>query len=296
MQLISKLLYLYHITKDSSIIFLLVWILKLTNGTVLYQQSTFHYHQFGSGDKLLLCFHGYGEMAGSFLFLEESLGKEYTLIAIDFPFHGETVWQGGLLFTGEDLLKLIDLIHPIRNQKINILAYSMGGRVALYLMQIIPERLGKIVLVAPDGLHNNIWHWLSTQTYIGNKLFAFTMYHPAWLFSLMKVFYKLGLLNKSIFNFVHYYLDNKQSRILLYERWTTMRKFNPKLQLLKSVIIKNRLPLSLLFGKYDRIILSRQGYIFQKNIVAFVTIKELDAGHQLLKEKYADDITSFFGS
>src|ERR1035437_4038700 len=98
MQLISKLLYLYHITKYSSIIFLLVWILKLTGGTVSYQQSTFHFHQFGNGAKLLLCFHGYGEMAGSFLFLEKSLGKEYTMIAIDFPFHGKTNWQEGLLF------------------------------------------------------------------------------------------------------------------------------------------------------------------------------------------------------
>lgn len=268
----------------------------MISGTVSYQQSTIHYRKFGNGTKLLLCFHGYGEDADTFSFLEKSLGEEYTLIAFDFPFHGKTKWEDGLLFTSEDLLKVIDLIHPAMHQKINILGYSMGGRVALHLMQIIPGRIDKIVLVAPDGFHHNIWHWLSTQTFIGNKLFAFIMHHPGWLFWLMKLFFKLGLFNKSIFNFVHYYLDHKQSRILLYERWTTMRKFNPKLSLLKNIIIKNRINLKLLFGKYDRVIVTKRGLSFQKNIEVFVTVNELEAGHQLLKEKYAADITALFDS
>jgi pimeloyl-ACP methyl ester carboxylesterase len=243
----------------------------------------------------LLCFHGYGEDAYSFSFLEKHLGETYTLIAIDFPFHGKTVWKDGLLFTADDLLNIIQLIHPSPQQKINILAYSMGGRVALHLLQIDPAKFDKIILVAPDGLHHNIWHWLSTQTLIGNKLFAFTMQRPTWLFALMKLFFKLGLFNKSIFNFVHYYLDHKHSRLLLYERWTTMRKFNPRLTFLKKVIQKNEADLNLLFGKYDRIILAKNGLAFQKNIEAFVTVKEIEVGHQLLKEKYAADITAMFG-
>ena len=58
----------------------------------------------GTGNKLLLCFHGYGEDAYSFSFLEKHLGETYSLIVIDFPFHGKTVWKDGLLFTANDLL------------------------------------------------------------------------------------------------------------------------------------------------------------------------------------------------
>jgi len=51
----------------------------------------------GKGDKLIFCFHGYGEDATSFAFLENTLGADYTLVAIDFSFS----WQNGLAGRGE---------------------------------------------------------------------------------------------------------------------------------------------------------------------------------------------------
>jgi len=244
----------------------------------------------------MLCFHGYGEDASSFAFLEKHLGSDYTLIAIDFPFHGKTRWNEGFLFTDHDLLAIIDQMMPLQLEKINILAYSMGARVALHLLQSIPDRMDKIGLVAPDGLHQNSWHWLATQTYIGNQLFRVTMQEPRLLFLLMQLFLKLHLMNKNIFNFAHYYLDRKVSRIELYERWTTMRKFIPAINRLKKTIRANQSHVQLLFGKYDRVIVTHRGLSFQKGIEKLVAVTEIHAGHQLLKEKYAPAITALFES
>jgi len=58
----------------------------------------------------------------------------------------------------------------------------MGGRVSLYIAQQFPQQIRSIALMAPDGLHQNIWHKLATQTIIGNQLFHFTMNYPQWLF------------------------------------------------------------------------------------------------------------------
>lgn len=264
--------------------------------SIKYKQSNIFFHRFGEGEKILFCFHGYGEDAQSFTFLENILGKEYTLIALDLPFHGRTNWKDGLLFTGNDLVKIINLIVVLPDQKITILGYSMGGRVALKLLQIVPNKIEKIILIAPDGLHHNIWHRLSTQTLVGNKLFAYTMRRPFWMFTLMKVLYRFHLFNKSIFNFVHYYLDDANSRMQLFKRWTTMRRYNANLGLLKKIIKKNKIPIQIMFGKYDRIILTKSGNKFKKNIDDFVTIKEIEAGHQLLKSKFANDIASLFRS
>lgn len=258
--------------------------------SLIYKHSRISYRRFGEGDNLLLCFHGYGEDAGSFLFLEKILGKDYGFIALDLPFHGMTDWKESLLFTCEDLMNIIDQVAGYNSKSFSILGYSMGGRVALQLLQSHPGRIKKIILIAPDGLHHNIWHKLSTQTFIGNKLFAYTMNQPYWMFSLLKLLTATGLFNKSIVNFVHYYLDDPDSRLLLYKRWTTMRKFNPDLYLLKKEIKENKTPIYMLFGKYDRVILTKSGLKFQKNLEAFIKIKELEAGHQLLKPKYADDI------
>ena len=258
--------------------------------SLIYKDSKISYRRFGDGDKILLCLHGYGEDAGSFLFLEKILGKEYDFITLDLPFHGSTDWKEGLLCTGDDLMNIIDQIVGNSSKSFAIIGYSMGGRVALQLLQANPDRIQKLMLIAPDGLHHNIWHQLSTQTAIGNKLFLYTMNRPYWMFGLMKLLTATKIFNKSIVNFVHYYLDDPDSRQLLYKRWTTMRKFNPNQCLLKKIIVEKKIRICMLFGKYDRVILTKRGLKFRKKLEAFITIKELEAGHQLLRPKYADDI------
>jgi hypothetical protein len=43
----------------------------------------------------------------------------------------------------------------------------------------------------------------------------------------------------------------------------------------------------LIFGKYDKVITAKYGRLFKKGVENWVTIEELDSGHQLLKEKNA---------
>lgn len=253
---------------------------------VTHRSSSIHYYRFGHGPQWLFCFHGYGEDGGSFKIFESLLGEVYTLIAIDFPFHGRTVWQDGLLFKPTDLLEIINQINH-NNAPFSLLGYSMGGRVALQLIQAIPQQVKKIVLVAPDGLHKNKWQWFSTRTHIGKRLFAFTMCNPKWMMGLMDLGGKLGLYNKSILKFVHYYLDDADQRTILYHRWTTMRRFTPDRRLLKKIIVANKIPVHLLFGRYDRVILAKHGIHFSKNTGALIQVTEIEAGHQLLREKYA---------
>lgn len=259
---------------------------------IAYRNSTIHYYSLGNGKEWLFCFHGYGELGSSFEIFEELLGYRYTLIALDFPFHGETDWQEGLLFEITDIIEIINLIKP-KDQPMSLLGYSMGGRVAMQLVQTIPHQIKKLVLVAPDGLHKNKWQWLSTKTKIGNQLFAHTMHKPGWMMGLMNVAARLGIFNKSILKFVHYYLDDAGQRLILYRRWTTMRKFSPDLALLKKSIIKNKIPVHILFGKYDRVIMSNHGFAFSKNAGAYIKVIEIQAGHLLLREKYAPLISQW---
>ena len=170
----------------------------------------------------------------------------------------------------------------------------MGGRVALYMLQQFPNQIKSLVLIAPDGLHHNIWHKFSTQTIIGNKLFYYTMHYPNGLFVLMKIATTVGLFNKSVYNFVEYYLKEKQSRLILYDRWTIMRKFKPNLSKLKTIISNKHTFIKILFGKYDKIILTQNGLNFKQGNEAFIIVKEIEAGHQLLKEKYITEIAALY--
>ena len=257
-----------------------------------YKKSQIHYSHSARRSKTLLCFHGYSETAESFYFLENFL-EEYTMIAVDLPFHGKTRWNEGLDFSGEDLQNIIISIFDAiglanqANRKTTILGYSLGGRVALSLFQQAPHRYEKIILLAPDGLKVNFWYWLSTQTFFGNRFFKFTMKHPGWFFLFLRMLNKTRVVNQSIFKFTNYYINDKTIRTQLYQRWTCMRKLKPDIKKIKKLIQKNKVPVRLLYGEYDRIILPERGEKFRKGIEPWCELQKLSAGHQVLHEKKA---------
>ncbi len=261
---------------------------KMPQHKLNFKNSLINYYKYGSGSKVLFCLHGYGENGTSFSFLEKYLGENYTLYAIDFPFHGETKWKEKRPLLPNELINIFNLINPRENNLFSILAYSMGGRIALHLLQNIRQKVERVVLIAPDGLYANFWYRLSTQTLIGNKFFKRTMQQPGLFFLFLNAAGKTNILNESIIKFVHNYLDDKNERMLLYKRWTVLRAFEPNLFAIKKICSENNKQLYLLFGNFDKIILSKRAGILERT--KNIHIKTIDGGHQLLKEKYASFI------
>jgi pimeloyl-ACP methyl ester carboxylesterase len=245
------------------------------------------------GSRILFAFHGYGESAGSFDILEEPLGHDFTIVAIDLPYHGATEWREGFYLAPADLLNIMEEIAfglPGRLSGWSLLGYSMGGRVALQLLQLAPAKMRQLVLLATDGLQMNPWYWLVTQTTAGNRLFRWTMRRPAWLFFLLRTGDALRLVNPSIYRFTAHYVDDPQTRERLYARWTTMRGFRPDLKIVGGYIRHYRIPVKLLYGSYDRIIRWERGERFRRLNEPFCELTLLPAGHQLLQAKFVEVI------
>jgi pimeloyl-ACP methyl ester carboxylesterase len=258
-----------------------------------YKSSTIHCCKAGEGSKLLLCFHGYAQAAESFSFLEKKIGADFTMLAIDFPFHGKTIWNEGLNFTPNNLLEIIHSIADeflSQEKKINLIGFSMGGRVALTLTQYIPDKIEKLLLLAPDGLKLNFWYWLATQNKAGNKLFKYIMQKPLLMFSFLKAANRMRLVNQSIYKFISYYIYDEKVREDLYKRWTTMRSFRPNIEKIKSIIKENKIPVRMLYGAHDRIIRFERAAKFREGIELFCELKVIPSGHQLLSEDNTDTI------
>jgi pimeloyl-ACP methyl ester carboxylesterase len=259
---------------------------------LIYNGYSIEYYQYGDGPEWLFCLHGLGENGADFAIFEQYLGKKYSIIAFNLPLHGNTTWHDNLIFAPNELLDFIDFFVKNKQQKFSLIGYSMGGRLCLHLLQLMPERIEKVLLIAPDGLQMNFWYWLATQTKYGNRLFKYTMKDPTWFLNLVKVGHRWGLLNKSIVKYVQYYIGDTVIRSALYKRWTTMRKFKPNLKKLRFIIAVKKIPVTIFFGKYDRIILAKRGLKFQEGNENIIRIKELDTGHQLLKTIYAAEIAA----
>lgn len=249
-----------------------------------YGHSKFHAESYGSGGELLICLHGFGESATHFAVLEQELGKDFTILAINMPFHGETTWREQRDMDKDDLEKLvIKILHDRGKQKFSLLGYSMGGRLALCIVEKMADRINKLVLIAPDGLKNNPWHLFVTQTRWGNRIFKHTTYHPAFFFRLLTLTNKLRLINQSVYKFAFHSMDQLQKRELVYMVWTAMRRMMPQKKKCKTLMAKYHIQTLMLFGKYDRVIPPSLGYGFADGSFP-CHIVVLNKGHQLLSE------------
>jgi len=266
----------------------------MTQQQLHYKTNTIAYTAYGSGEKYIFCFHGFGQAGHRWGMLESLLGKQFTLIAFDLPFHGQTKWKEKNGFTAEALTEIIKLLLPKNQQKIYLLGYSMGGRIVLRLIQQIPTLVQKAVLLAPDGLHRNKLYRFITQTTMGRKLFYRCMKNPRMLFSIAKKMRAKGKLSDKNYNMAKYYVDDEASRMALYHRWMSTRLFQPDLRLLKKIITEYHIPVEMVFGKYDKIIVADNGILFTKGLEKSTRMHVLNTGHYFLTESYAPLIASLF--
>ena len=174
----------------------------IQEGYVSTGERKLHYLRAGSGKKLLLAFHGYGNEAGLFLPFVKHLDNEYTLISVDLPHHGGSQWEMGVVMEKAELLTLTgNLQKETGAEKVSLLGYSLGARVCMCIMEQIPCSIDRAVLVAPDGLvYNTLYHFV-TRNFIGKRIFRNFLHDPTRYTRYTKWLMKSGFVNESQHNF-----------------------------------------------------------------------------------------------
>ncbi len=266
----------------------------MTQHELLYKDNTIAYNIYGSGKKAVICLHGYAQTAGRWAMLEPHLRQQYTLYAIDLPYHGKTRWQHIDTFTLSALLEIIQMILPAGTEKYHLLAYSMGGRIALRLLQEVPHMIEKAVLLAPDGLHRNPWYRFATHTVIGRKIFNQFKKNPKLIIIIGKRLRKQGILSDQLYNLTYYYIHDKEARYILYNRWISTRHFRPDLQLIRKAIAQYQIPVEMVFADQDKIIIADHGIEFMKGLEQQARIHMINTGHSFLYAAQASFIASLF--
>ncbi len=258
-----------------------------------YKNSVIHYRYSGEGPRVVVCFHGFGTFARTFDWLGGHVAG-HMFIAFDLPFHGETKWKDGESFQPEEMLEIIARCPHIKTERFSLLGYSMGGRICLQLLELIPHRINNLVLLAPDGLHINPWYWFATQTSVGNRLFKTVMQNPKQFVAVLNKLSSVNMLNKGVMKFVDRYLEDGHIRSQVYQVWTAFRRFKPDLKKIISIANKLDIPVTLLYGRYDTIIPLAPGEKFFHQLRGRKKMEVLETGHQLLHVRNAQYIAEAF--
>jgi pimeloyl-ACP methyl ester carboxylesterase len=105
----------------------------------------------GSGAPVLLL-HGWGASADLFARTIEGLEGDFDLIAPDFPGFGATESPPAAWAVGDYVDWTLALMDELSIQRASVIGHSFGGRVAIKLTALHPERVGKVVLTGAAGI------------------------------------------------------------------------------------------------------------------------------------------------
>lgn len=221
-----------------------------------YYESKLHYLKSGNGSQVLLAFHGFGQDHKAFFDLFEKLSNQYTVYAFDIFFHGKSEWNR----VEEPLEKSFwkGLVTEFLNQhqinRCSLLGFSMGGKFVLASLEACPEKIDKVILLAPDGIRTSAWYSLATYPFALRRLFKSMITNPDLFYRIAHLSVKFSLIDKGILRFVESQMDTEEKRKQVYYSWVVFRHLKFDMERIASIINSNNINLTMVIGKYDKLI------------------------------------------
>jgi len=246
------------------------------------------YIKYGNGEQVLIAFHGYGQEAAVYRHLGELLKSEYTIYAMELPYHskGVSITASEPVFDEFAARALIEQLQSITQQKsLGLAGFSIGARIALSLASWFPDKVDELWLFAPDGLPVSTAYKLITGTWIGRKLFRQFVESPGIYRGLIRVGNVIGLLSKKQVDFFLNEIKSHDQRMQLFRTWLYFRKSIPERNVLLRRSERGFLSTTCVLGEFDAIISTRK---VKKHLPLYLPDHQLiviDNGHNLLSQK-----------
>lgn len=256
------------------------------NSFFQHKDISLFFRKIGSGKKVLIAFHGFTRDSRDFIPFDDFAGDEYTIYAIDLFYHGNTTfdakkWKS---FSKNELKSIFSaFINHIEVKEFDILGYSMGGRIALFMLEQFPQKINRGILMAPDGLKINFWNWLVTNTKFGKGIYGIAISNPGIVYGISKTGQKLNLLPSSMNKFLDINFKTKGIRLRVYRVWQLYKDITFNLKELKKIISKHNIQIDLIIGHKDPVVSPKIVEDFSNLTESNSTFHKIKAGHDLFK-------------
>jgi pimeloyl-ACP methyl ester carboxylesterase len=105
----------------------------------------------GTGDTTMLLLHGYGESLLAYRGLVAPLAQRFSVVAVDLPGSGLSEKPAGAYTLDAMVARLNQSLDGWINGPVIVVGHSMGGEIAAALALARPDRIIKVILIAPAG-------------------------------------------------------------------------------------------------------------------------------------------------
>lgn len=246
------------------------------------------YQVYGSGERVVLAFHGYGQDHSHFQTIAAAL-PQIKLIAFDLFFHGRSVLPKKDMPLQKDYLARIitKFLEQHHIDRFSLLAFSMGGKFAFTLLEYFPDKVDRLLLVAPDGISTSFWYSLATYPGWLQGLFKRTVVRPARFFTFINWLEKRRLVDRGLIKFAAYQMNSTQKRLRVYKSWVGYRALTFDIRKIVRILNSRQVPLTLILGEYDQVISGKRLQVFARN-VNNCQVVVLKTGHTFLLHDVAN--------
>ncbi|MEX2232563.1 MAG: alpha/beta hydrolase [Cyclobacteriaceae bacterium] len=254
-----------------------------------YHKNLLHYVKAGNGKDPLLVFHGFGQDHTLYVPLLKSLSKKYTLYIVDLFFHGKSEWNEGELplqkSTWKNILRV--LLQEQHITSFSILAYSLGGKFALATIEAYPKQIKEVFLLAPDGIKTSFWYSLATYPNAMRKFFKSMIFRHERFLTIAGKLNQLNWVDKGLIRFADYQMNSEAKRKRVYYSWVVFRYLTFDLKKIADVINQNNIGLTMVVGKYDKVIRAENMQRLLKHVRDY-RLEILESGHTGLIQESLD--------
>lgn len=220
--------------------------------------GTVHYYEYGTGQKPLLAFHGYGMTGKQFNVMQQSLLGDYRVYGFDHFFHGESKlnnWSEKDILAGMPKamvrLYLEEWFKVYGRQRISLMAYSIGANFVLILLEEYAELIDEIILMAPDGLAAYKGFTFLQHHSVGRTLFKSITKSKWFAPAILKLLKRIKVIDESLYTIAYNEIDTPKKREDVFYTLNLIRFLQPDMQKVAENINQYQIKCLLIFGKDD---------------------------------------------
>lgn len=253
------------------------------------QKGKIHCLSFGTGSELLIALHGFSDRARMFAVLEPALSEKYRVVAVDWPFHGQTEWNDNT-FSKADLLEIIrKILAENGKERFSLMGFSFGARLAQAMLPELAGQLNKLYLLSPDGVKTKGMSMAAHTPVWVRRLLYRILKNPGWFISLLNVGRKIGVAPAMI----HHFLTNNLNRPERFRRtfgcWLAMDSFYLRRHTIQRILKETQLPTDVYIGLSDPMLRQETLKKLYEGLPS-VRVFWLDEGHRLIGEELCEHL------
>lgn len=254
-------------------------VIETADGTLCYSKS-------GTGNRALLCFHGFGQTKEIFQPWVERLCADYTIYSFDLFYHGKSHRPFEKLSKNRWSSYLEQFLEQEELSRFDVLGYSLGGRFAIATAFCFREKVQHLTLIAPDGIYLTPWFKLATYPVL-KTLLKWAMLHPSLIDRLLNLNDRFPIIDSYIAQFIRKELGSLENRKRVYVSWNYFKSLGYNKRQLAEGFTNSKYSKTLVLGDKDHVLPPKVLLPLIKKMGAFRIHRLPMKHHQLIRPEVA---------